>query len=132
MPLTREQVMSALKTVQDPELFRDIVSLNMVKDVRLDGDTVHVHVELTTPACPLKEKIEREVTEAVTRAGASRVTIELSAQTRGSAGPRKEVLPQVKNVVAVGAGKGGVGKSTVAVNLAIALHRDGAEVGVMD
>jgi ATP-binding protein involved in chromosome partitioning len=124
--------MAALRTVQDPELFKDIVALNMVKDVRLDGDDVFVNVELTTPACPLKERIEKDVTEALKSAGAKDVTVELSARTRGPASPRKDVLPQVKNVVAVGAGKGGVGKSTIALNVAIGLHLAGASVGLMD
>src|SRR5271167_2321354 len=105
MPISRDQVMSALRTVQDPELFKDIVSLNMVKGVRLDGGDVFVNVELTTPACPLKERIEKDVTAALKLAGAKEVTVELSASTRGPASPRKDVLPQVKNVVAVGAGK---------------------------
>ena len=132
MPISREQVMAALRTVQDPELFKDIVSLNMVKDVRLDGDDVFVNVELTTPACPLKERIEKDVTTALKAAGAKEVTLELSAKTRGPLSPRKDVLPQVKNVVAVGAGKGGVGKSTIALNLAVGLRRAGATVGLMD
>ncbi len=132
MAITREQVLAALRTVQDPELFRDIVSLNMVKDIRLDGNNVFVNVELTTPACPLKERIEREVTAALKSAGATEVTLELSANTRGAVGAKKDVLPQVKNVVAVGAGKGGVGKSTIAVNLAVGLQLAGAKVGLMD
>src|SRR5580704_1505795 len=132
MPISREQVMAALRTGQDPELFKDIVSLNMVKDIRLDGDNVFVTVELTTPACPLKERIEKDVTTALKAAGAKEVTLQLTANTRGPAGPRKDVLPQIKNVVAIGAGKGGVGKSTVAVNIAVGLRRAGAAVGLMD
>ncbi|HEX3358385.1 MAG TPA: Mrp/NBP35 family ATP-binding protein [Tepidisphaeraceae bacterium] len=132
MALTKEQVISALRTVMDPELFKDIVTLNMVKDVQVDGDNVGVTVELTTPACPLKEKIETDVTNALMRAGAASVKVNLTANTKGPAGPRKDVLPQVKNVIAVGAGKGGVGKSTVALNLAVGLARTGAQVGLMD
>src|SRR3954464_6792841 len=133
MALDREQVMAALRTVKDPELFKDIVTLNMVKDVRVDGRHVHVHVELTTPACPLKDVIKKDVETAVRRAGAESVNVELSANTRGTPmGEKKSVLPQVKNIVAVGAGKGGVGKSTVAVSLAVGLHRTGARVGLMD
>jgi ATP-binding protein involved in chromosome partitioning len=132
MALQRDQVMAALRTVQDPELFKDIVTLNMVKDVRLDGDHVYINVELTTPACPRKETIQRDVEAALHKPGASQVTLEFSANTRGAAGPKRDVLPQVKNVIAVGAGKGGVGKSTVAVNLAIGLQRAGAKVGLMD
>jgi ATP-binding protein involved in chromosome partitioning len=135
MPITQEQAMAALKTVQDPEIFKDIVTLKMVKDVRVEGDHVHVHVELTTPACPMKDVIQRDVEKALRDAGAGSVKVELSARTRAApapAGAGKNVLPQVKNVVAVGAGKGGVGKSTLAVNLAVALHREGAAVGLMD
>src|SRR3982751_839717 len=133
MALNRENVLAALRTVKDPELFKDIVTLNMVKDVRVDGRHVHVHVELTTPACPLKDVIKKDVETAVRRAGAESVNVELSATTRGTPmGEKKNVLPQVRNVVAVGAGKGGVGKSTVAVNLAVGLHRTGARVGLMD
>lgn len=132
MPLDHSTVMAALKTVQDPELFKDIVTLNMVKDVKIDGPLVRVHVELTTPACPLKDVIEKDVTEALKKIGAEKVEIELTANTRGPATPRKDVLPQVKNIIAVGAGKGGVGKSTLTVNLAVGLARCGAKVGLMD
>src|SRR5438477_3502502 len=132
MALDRESALAALKTVKDPELFKDIVTLNMVKDVRVDGTSVFVNVELTTPACPMKETIKRDVEQALKRIGAETVNIELSANTRGPMQPRKDWLPQVKNVVAVGAGKGGVGKSTIAVNLAVGLQRHGAAVGLMD
>src|SRR5688500_13217135 len=133
MALTREQVIAALRTVQDPELFKDIVTLNMVKDVRVDGANVDVTVELTTPACPLKDVIERDVTAALKRVGAENVKLNLTANTRGPASQRKDdALPQVKNIVAVGAGKGGVGKSTIALNLAVGLQRCGAKVGLMD
>jgi ATP-binding protein involved in chromosome partitioning len=112
MPLTREQVIAALRTVQDPELFKDIVTLNMVKDVRVEGGDVFVTVELTTPACPLKDVIERDVTHALTQIGASSVKLNLTANTRGATSQRKDdALPQVKNIIAVGAGKGGVGRS---------------------
>jgi ATP-binding protein involved in chromosome partitioning len=130
MALTREQAIEALRTVQDPELFKDIVTLNMLKDVRVEGDVVHVHVELTTPACPLKETIKRDVENALKKVGAAKVELELSARTTKA--PRRESLPQVKNIIAVGAGKGGVGKSTIAANIAVALQRDGATVGLMD
>src|SRR5437016_10001363 len=98
MPLTREQVISALRSVQDPELFKDIVTLNMVKDVQVEGSTVKVNVELTTPACPLKETIKRDVENALTKIGAKNVELELTANTRGPMQPRKDVLPQVKNI----------------------------------
>ena len=82
MALTSDQIISALRTVQDPELFKDIVSLGMVKDVAIDGETVNVRVELTTPGCPLKDVIERDVTEALKKAGAVKVNLELTAQVR--------------------------------------------------
>src|SRR5215212_2788557 len=130
--LDREQVIAALRTVQDPELFKDIVTLNMVKDIKIDGSLVEVTVELTTPACPLKEVIEKDVTNALRKAGAEQVKLNLTANTRGAVGQKRDALPQVKNIVAVGAGKGGVGKSTLALNLAVGLHRAGAKVGLMD
>lgn len=132
MALTQDELIKALRTVQDPELHKDIVTLGMVKDVQISGHHVKVRVELTTPGCPLKEVIERDVTQALRAAGAERVQVELTAQVRGPAQPRKDVLPQVKNVIGVGAGKGGVGKSTLAVNLAVGLVRCGARVGLMD
>jgi ATP-binding protein involved in chromosome partitioning len=131
--LDRETVLAALRTVQDPELFKDIVTLGMVKDVRVDGGAVHVTVELTTPACPLKDVIEKDVTNALKRIGAADVKLNITANTRGGMGAqRTDALPQVKNIIAVGAGKGGVGKSTVSVNLAVGLSRAGATVGLMD
>jgi ATP-binding protein involved in chromosome partitioning len=100
--------------------------------VQVDGATVRVTVELTTPACPLKDTIQRDVENAMKQAGFEKVELTLTAQTRGPAQPRRDLLPQVKNVIAVGAGKGGVGKSTLATNLAIGLSRAGARVGLMD
>lgn len=132
MALDNEQVMAALRTVKDPELYKDIVTLGMVKHVSVSGTTVDVRVELTTPACPLKEVIERDVKNALAKAGATHVNLELTANTRAAGGPRRDLLPQVKNVIAVGAGKGGVGKSTLALNIAIGLARTGAAVGLMD
>lgn len=132
MGLSNEEIVAALRTVQDPELFKDIVSLGMVKHIEVRENNVKVRVELTTPGCPLKDVIERDVTAALKKAGAEKVEVELTANVRGPANPRKDVLPQVKNIIAVGAGKGGVGKSTLALNLAIGLRRCGAMVGLMD
>lgn len=132
MAIDKEQVLAALRTVKDPELFKDIVTLGMVKEVNVSGNAVDLTVELTTPACPLKDVIERDVKVALAKLGVQEVNLNLTASTRGAAGAKKDVLPQVKNVVAIGAGKGGVGKSTVSLNLAIALHRSGAKVGLMD
>jgi len=130
--ITNEQVIEQLRTVQDPELHKDLVTLGMIKEVVIDGGVVRVHVELTTPACPLKDKIKTDVTAAVKQLPAvERVELEWSAQVRSSRSGG-QTLPGVKNVVAVGAGKGGVGKSTAAVLLAYGLHRSGAKVGLMD
>jgi len=130
--VSKEQVMEQLRTVLDPELHKDIVTLNMVRGVEVHGSRVRVHVELTTPACPLKEQIKGDVERAVKRIpGVAAVELKWSAQVRSSR-PASQVLPGVKNVVAVGAGKGGVGKSTAAVMLAYGLRRSGAAVGLMD
>src|SRR3954447_23508965 len=132
MALDREQVLAALRTVKDPDLYKDIVTLGMVKLVEVAGTGVTLRVELTTPACPMKEVIERDIRAALAKAGASQVNLEMTANTRATQGPKKDVLPQVKNVIAVGAGKGGVGKSTLALNIAVGLQRCGATVGLMD
>lgn len=131
-PVSREQVIERLRTVNDPELHNDIVTLNMVKNVTIDGSTVRVHVELTTPACPLKHEIKADVENAVKQIpGVENVEVEWSARVRSSR-PEATELPGVKNVVAIGSGKGGVGKSTAAVLLAYGLHHTGASVGLMD
>ena len=130
--VTKEQVMDQLRTVNDPELHKDLVSLNMIKNVAICDGHVKVHVELTTPACPLKDTIQKDVTEAVSRIeGVGTVELEWSAQVRENRQTQNK-LPGVKNIIAVGAGKGGVGKSTLAVLLALGLKRDGARSGLMD
>jgi len=129
---TREQVIDALRAVHDPELHKDLVSLDMVKDVAIDGDAVHLKIELTTPACPLKDQIGSDVERAIKQlGGVNRVQIEWGAQVRATQRTLAQ-LPGVKNAIAVGAGKGGVGKSTIAVLTAIGLRREGAAVGLLD
>jgi len=130
--ISREQVLDQLRTVEDPELHKDLVTLNMVKEVSVDGSSVRVHLELTTPACPLKEKIAGDVKQAVMRLpGVDAVELQWSAQVR-SGRMDSPVLEGVKNVIAIGAGKGGVGKSTAAVLLAYGLQRTGTKVGILD
>ena len=132
MSVTNDMVMERLRTVNDPELHRDIVTLKMVKEVTVDGGAVHVHVELTTPACPLKDQIMQDVQRAVMGLdGVETVEVEFSAQVRGES-RLQQSLPGIKNVVAIGAGKGGVGKSTAAVLVALGLRRSGASVGILD
>lgn len=133
--IKEEQVIEALKQVQDPELHRDIVSLGMVKNLAVSNGKVAFTVELTTPACPLRESIETDCRKALaTVPGVSGVEISFGAQVRGSkAGAgQTDLLPTVKNIILVAAGKGGVGKSTVAANLAVALKMHGAATGLLD
>jgi ATP-binding protein involved in chromosome partitioning len=133
MQITEAAVMEALRQVQEPELGGDLVTRNMIRDLTIDGAKVAFQIELTTPACPLKDEIETRVHAALDPIGVEAVELTWGAAVRRAA-PRtpEQLLPGVKNVLAVASGKGGVGKSTVAVNLAVALARDGAAVGLLD
>src|SRR5918992_5246444 len=136
MPAISEAaVLDALRAVRDPDLHRDIVALKFVKDLRIDGDRVAFTIELTTPACPVKDQMRDQARAAVLQVpGVSAVDVQMSARVREAVGAdgARQSLPGVKNVIAVGAGKGGGGKTTVAVNLAISLAKCGGRVGIID
>src|SRR6188508_2990524 len=131
----RESVLTALRAVQDPDLKRDIVTLGFVKDLMIADGRVSFTIELTTPACPVKDQMRDQAVAAVRALpGVTTVDVQLSAKVRSVSAPEtgRPPLPGVKNVIAVGAGKGGVGKTTVAVNLALSLAKCGSRVGILD
>jgi ATP-binding protein involved in chromosome partitioning len=135
MSVEQSAVLEALKVVHDPDLKRDIVSLGFIKDLRIEGGQVAFTIELTTPACPVKDQMRDQARAAVMQLpGVSGVDVNMSARVREAVGAdgSRQLVPGVKNVIAVGAGKGGVGKTTVAVNLAIALAKCGGRVGIID
>ena len=135
MTVTQDQILSALKQVPDPDLNRDIVSLGFVKDLKIDNGRVSFSIQLTTPACPVREQMKDQAAQVVRALpGVTRVEITMTSQVRTSIPLQAagSLIPTIKNVVPVASGKGGVGKSTVSANLAVALAHTGAKVGVMD
>ncbi|MDP4284687.1 MAG: Mrp/NBP35 family ATP-binding protein [Bacteroidota bacterium] len=131
--MTENDILDALRTVEEPDLKKDIITLNMVNDIKIDNNSVSFTIVLTTPACPLKDKIKNDCVKAIRLINEkAEVIVNFSSNTSSLRKDKKDLLKGVKNIIAVVSGKGGVGKSTVASNLALAIAESGAKVGLMD
>ena len=133
MLITEESIYNALRTVQEPDLKKDLVTLGMVQNIKTGVGQINFTVVLTTPACPLKERIRKECTDAIHQLIHQDILVEIDFTSNVTTSrSNTPLLPNVKNIIAIASGKGGVGKSTVTANLAVALHKSGAKVGIID
>jgi ATP-binding protein involved in chromosome partitioning len=131
MLITKENILNALRNVEDPDLKKDLVTLNMIEDLAIDGNKVSFNVVLTTPACPMKDMLENACRNAVKHFVSQDLEINIKMSSRVTA-PKEQFSANIKNIIVVASGKGGVGKSTVAANLALGLSLNGAKVGLID
>lgn len=129
--ITKEEVLKALSHVEDPDFKKDLVTLNMIKDIVITPDSLSFSVELTTPACPMKDHLERACRNAITHFVSKDIVVNINMTSRVIA-PKNSQLPNIKHIILVSSGKGGVGKSTVACNLALGLSMQGAKTGLID